>query len=93
MIVGRKTHLASTAMLAFGILLTRGVPSASAQEKKLIIGYTARDLNNFPLFAAQARGYFKDASKDVELVQIRSNIGYLACSAARWIITLLSAAR
>ena len=47
----------------------------SAQEKKLIIGYTARDLNNFPLFAAQARGYFKDAGKEVELVQIRSNIG------------------
>jgi NitT/TauT family transport system substrate-binding protein len=46
-----------------------------AQDKKIIIGYTARDLNNFPLFAAQARGYFKDAGKDVELVQIRSNIG------------------
>jgi NitT/TauT family transport system substrate-binding protein len=46
-----------------------------AQEKKLIIGYTARDLNNFPLFAAQAKGFFKDAGKDVELVQIRSNIG------------------
>ncbi|MGH7886982.1 MAG: ABC transporter substrate-binding protein, partial [Candidatus Binatia bacterium] len=46
-----------------------------AQDKKLIIGYTARDLNNFPLFAAQARGYFKDAGKEVEVVQIRSNIG------------------
>jgi len=46
-----------------------------AQDKKLIIGYTARDLNNFPLFAAQAKGFFKDAGKEVELVQIRSNIG------------------
>ena len=56
------------------ILLSSSAP-LSAQEKKLIIGYTARDLNNFPLFAAQARGYFKEAGKDVELVQIRSNIG------------------
>jgi len=47
----------------------------AAQEKQLVIGYTARDLNNFPLFAAQARGFFKEAGKDVELVQIRSNIG------------------
>lgn len=48
---------------------------ALAQEKKLIIGYTARDLNNFPLFAAQAKGFFKDGGKEVEIVQIRSNIG------------------
>ena len=46
-----------------------------AQQKTLIIGYTARDMNNFPLFAAQARGFFKDAGEEVELVQIRSNVG------------------
>lgn len=50
-------------------------PGGFAQDKKLIIGYTARDLNNFPLFAAHARGYFNDAGKEVEVVQIRSNIG------------------
>ncbi|MGE5218192.1 MAG: ABC transporter substrate-binding protein [Chloroflexota bacterium] len=49
--------------------------NGAAQEKKLIIGYTARDMNNFPLFAAQAKGFFKEAGKEVELVQIRSNIG------------------
>ena len=48
---------------------------AVAQEKKLIIGYTARDMNNFPLFAAQAKGFFKEAGKEVDLVQIRSNVG------------------
>jgi NitT/TauT family transport system substrate-binding protein len=61
--------------LALGLFLLVPTAQLSAQEKKLIIGYTARDLNNFPLFAAQARGYFKDGGKDVELVQIRSNIG------------------
>jgi NitT/TauT family transport system substrate-binding protein len=50
-------------------------PFALAQEKKLVIGYTARDLNNFPLFAARARGFFKEAGHEIELVQIRSNIG------------------
>jgi NitT/TauT family transport system substrate-binding protein len=53
------------------------LPSASvfAQDKKIIIGYTARDLNNFPLFAAHAKGFFTETGKSVELVQIRSNIG------------------
>jgi NitT/TauT family transport system substrate-binding protein len=59
-------------LLALSVL---SEPLARAQEKKLIIGYTARDLNNFPLFAAQARGFFKEAGKEVELVQIRSNVG------------------
>jgi len=62
-------------ILAVGLILLSTMAEIGAQEKKLIIGYTARDLNNFPLFAAQARGYFKDAGKDVELVQMRSNIG------------------
>jgi NitT/TauT family transport system substrate-binding protein len=61
--------------LAIGLILLSATASLDAQDKKLVIGYTARDLNNFPLFAAHARGYFKDAGKDVELVQIRSNIG------------------
>lgn len=56
------------------ILLLNFAP-VFAQDKKLIIGYTARDLNNFPLFAAQARGFFKEAGKEVEVVQIRSNVG------------------
>lgn len=75
MIGARTNHFPVVAMLALGYWLTLGAASPLAQEKKLVIGYTARDLNNFPLFAAQARGYFKDAGKDVELVQIRSNIG------------------
>lgn len=62
-------------LLTIIVVLFSFSSSSLAQEKKLIIGYTARDLNNFPLFAAQARGYFKDAGKEVEVVQIRSNIG------------------
>jgi ABC-type nitrate/sulfonate/bicarbonate transport system substrate-binding protein len=67
------THLIG--LLIFALLLALVPFSAHSQDKKLIIGYTARDLNNFPLFAAQAKGFFKEAGKDVELVQIRSNIG------------------
>jgi NitT/TauT family transport system substrate-binding protein len=48
---------------------------ALAQNRKLIIGYTARDLNNFPLFVAQAKGFFKESGEEVELVQMRSNVG------------------
>lgn len=63
----------AAALLVVAIVVSSA--SLLAQEKKLIIGYTARDLNNFPLFAAHARGFFKDVGKDVDLVQIRSNIG------------------
>jgi len=70
-----KLRLPIVGTLLLGLLLTFGANSAPAQDKKLIIGYTARDLNNFPLFAAQARGFFKDAGIEVDLVQIRSNIG------------------
>ena len=66
-------HRAATVLLSVAFAMIAA--PLSAQEKRLIIGYTARDLNNFPLFAAQARGFFKDAGKDLELVQIRSNIG------------------
>ena len=69
-----RCHRAFVNALAVGMMLL-ATTAIYAQDKKIIIGYTARDLNNFPLFAAQARGYFKDAGKDVELVQIRSNIG------------------
>src|SRR5512135_2783723 len=72
----------SSAVLVMGIGLSLLaalfflLPSdAVAQEKKLIIGYTARDMNNLPLFAAQAKGFFKEAGKEVDLVQIRSNVG------------------
>jgi len=75
MTVARKFNRPIAALLAFGLFLTLDRTLLLGQEKKLIIGYTARDLNNFPLFAAQARGYFKDPGKEVELVQIRSNIG------------------
>lgn len=73
MIVVKNFRLAIAAVIALGQFIA--IASAPAQGKKLIIGYTARDLNNFPLFAAQARGFFKDAGREVELVQIRSNIG------------------
>jgi NitT/TauT family transport system substrate-binding protein len=69
-----KSGRCAAVLMLSAALATISLPLA-AQEKKLVIGYTARDLNNFPLFAAQAKGFFKDAGKEVELVQIRSNIG------------------
>jgi NitT/TauT family transport system substrate-binding protein len=64
-----------TVCASFLIISAWTAPLAPAQEKKLVIGYTARDLNNFPLFVAEAKRFFKEAGKEVELVQIRSNIG------------------
>jgi hypothetical protein len=34
---------------------------ATAQEKKVVIGYVARDFNNFPPLLAEANGYFREA--------------------------------
>ncbi len=59
MIFTGRGRRAITNALALGLILLVSAAPLSAQEKKLIIGYTARDLNNFPLFAAQARGYFQ----------------------------------
>ena len=71
----QKCHRWTTAATLLVVAIVVSIAPVLAQEKKLIIGYTARDLNNFPLFVAQAKGFFKDVGKDVELVQIRSNIG------------------
>ncbi len=49
--------------------------SGNAQEKRVVVGYTARDLNNFPLFAAQAKGFFREVGINPELVQVRSTVG------------------
>ncbi len=70
--LSRRVVLAA-ALLTNTFILSNS--TVNAQEKKLIIGYTARDLNNFPLFVAQTKGFFKEAGKDVEVVQMRSNIG------------------
>ena len=69
--LSNKLWLASL-VVAVGLI---NPPAILAQDKKLIVGYTARDLNNFPLFVAQAKGFFKEAGKEVEVVQMRSNIG------------------
>ena len=47
---------------------------ATAQEKKVVIGYVARDFNNFPLLLAEAKGYFREAGITPELVQVRSTV-------------------
>src|ERR1700693_3806792 len=71
----RKYLLLAGFLIQSVMFLISPTSSVFAQDKKIIIGYTARDLNNFPLFAAQAKGFFAEAGKNVELVQIRSNIG------------------
>jgi NitT/TauT family transport system substrate-binding protein len=52
-----------------------GVRPGAAQEKPVVIGYVARDLNNFPLLLAEARGFFRDAGIAPQLVQMRSTVG------------------
>ena len=47
---------------------------AAAADPRPVIGYVARDLNNFPPILAQAKGFFRDAGVAPELVQIRSNV-------------------
>jgi sulfonate transport system substrate-binding protein len=71
----KSSWVLKLAKLTLLVILLLSCSLTAAQEKKLIIGYTARDLNNFPLFAAQAKGYFNEAGVSVELVQMRSNIG------------------
>jgi ABC-type nitrate/sulfonate/bicarbonate transport system substrate-binding protein len=38
-----------------------GSIAVCAQEKKIVIGYVERDLNNLPPLVAEAKGYFRDA--------------------------------
>ena len=52
-----------------------GTSPAAAQEKKVVIGYVARDLNNFPLLLAEARGFFREVGIAPQLVQMRSTVG------------------
>jgi ABC-type nitrate/sulfonate/bicarbonate transport system substrate-binding protein len=47
---------------------------AAAQEKRVVIGYVARDLNNFPPLLAEAKGYFREAGIAPQLVQVRSTV-------------------
>ena len=52
----------------------QGTSPAAAQDKKIVIGYVARDLNNFPPLLADAKGYFRQAGIAPQLVQVRSTI-------------------
>ncbi len=51
-----------------------GTSPAAAQEKKVVIGYVARDFNNFPPLLAEAKGYFREAGIAPQLVQVRSTV-------------------
>jgi NitT/TauT family transport system substrate-binding protein len=52
----------------------QGTNSAAAQEKRVVIGYVARDFNNLPPLVAEANGYFRESGIAPQLVQIRSNV-------------------
>ena len=52
----------------------QGTSPAAAQDKKIVIGYVARDLNNFPPLLADAKGYFRQGGIAPQLVQVRSTI-------------------
>jgi ABC-type nitrate/sulfonate/bicarbonate transport system substrate-binding protein len=47
---------------------------AVAAERKVVIGYVARDFNNFPPLLAEAKGYFREAGIAPQLVQVRSTV-------------------
>lgn len=47
---------------------------ASAQERRIVIGYSARDFNTFAPFVAESKGFFLNAGIAPELVQIRSPV-------------------
>lgn len=48
--------------------------AAAPAERRVVIGYVARDLNNFPPLLAEAKGFFRDAGIAPELVQVRSTV-------------------
>jgi ABC-type nitrate/sulfonate/bicarbonate transport system substrate-binding protein len=78
-VVGFRLFRSHGRLLAIIILpLLGAIESASpaaAQEEKVVIGYVARDLNNFPLLLAEARGFFREAGIVPQLVQMRSTVG------------------
>jgi len=51
-----------------------GASPVAAQEKRVVIGYVARDLNNFPPLLAEAKGYFREVGIVPQLVQVRSTV-------------------
>ncbi|HTN71741.1 MAG TPA: ABC transporter substrate-binding protein [Methylomirabilota bacterium] len=66
------SHIRFTLLLA---LVSLVAPSHTfAAEKRIVIGYVARDLNNFPVLLTEAKGFFRDAGITAELVQVRSTV-------------------
>ena len=58
--------------------IIEGIAPATAQERRVVIGYVSRDLNNFPPLLAEAKGFFREAGIAPQLVQARSTVGTAA---------------
>lgn len=61
-------------IFVFVLAVILDLPAATGQERKVVIGYVARDLNNFPPLLAEAKGFFREAGIVPQLVQIRSTV-------------------
>ena len=70
-------HLLVALILSLGQLVV-GSMEACAQEKKIIIGYVERDLNNLPPLVAEAKGYFREAGLTTQIVQVRTAVSTAA---------------
>ena len=71
----RKLKLCFVAIASVcAVVIAMGASRAASAEKQIIIGYVARDLNNFPLLLAEAKGFFRDLGVTPELVQVRSTV-------------------
>src|SRR5438034_436598 len=55
-----------------------GSMEARGQEKRIIICYVERDLNNLPPLVAEAKGYFREAGFATQIVQVRTAVSTAA---------------
>jgi NitT/TauT family transport system substrate-binding protein len=74
---GRAGVLLLRALLPLA-LATQATQETSAQDKKIVIGYVERDLNNLPPLVAEAKGYFRDAGFSTQVVQVRTAVSTAA---------------
>jgi ABC-type nitrate/sulfonate/bicarbonate transport system substrate-binding protein len=70
-------HLLVALILSLGQLIV-GSMDARAQEKRIVIGYVERDLNNLPPLVAEAKGYFREAGFATQIVQVRTVVSTAA---------------
>jgi ABC-type nitrate/sulfonate/bicarbonate transport system substrate-binding protein len=63
-----------TVILLIAAVFFATVISAASAERRVTIGYVARDLNNFPPLLAEGKGFFRDSGLMPQLIQVRSTV-------------------